>query len=108
MSRWKLSTGVSMLNWIHACNVFSNSFQVNIFIFCICSYGADAQTGKGPGKKILKNKGSQGVNVKNGPLAVTFLLFIGFSKSFRFIVQNKEYNLKNMVRGATFWLLLGV
>lgn len=103
-----MSMGVSMLNWIHACNVFSNSFQATIFIFCICNKGPNAQTGKGPGKKIIKNKGSEGVNIKNGPFAVTVLLFIRSSKSFRFIVQNKEYNLKNMVRGATFWLLKGV
>ena len=108
MSRWKLSMGVSMLNWIHACNVFSNSFQATIFIFWICNEGPNAQTGKGPGKKIPKNVGSEGVNIKNGPFAVTVLLFIRSSKSFRFIVQNKEYNLKNMVRGATFWLLKGV
>ena len=78
--------GVSMLNWIHACNVFSNSFQANIFIFCICNKGPNAQTGKGLGEKIPKNKGSQGVNITNGPLAVTFLLFIRFSKSFRLMV----------------------
>lgn len=97
-----------MLNWIHTCNVFSNSFQANIFIFCICNKGPNAQTGKGPGKKILKDKGSKGVYIKNGFLAVTFLLLIRFSKSFRFIVRNKEYNIKNMVRGGTFWLLIAV
>lgn len=49
---------VSMLNRIHACNVFSKSFQANIQIFHIYNQEPDAQNGKGSGIKVPKNYGS--------------------------------------------------
>ena len=108
IGRWKSSMGVSMLNKNHASFVFSKSFHLNITIFYLYIETHNPQTGKSFGYTILKNKGSTGANVQNSPSTVTFLFFIQFSKSFRPRVQSREYNSKNMVRGATFWLLKGV
>ena len=107
IGRWKSSMGVSMLNKNHASFVFSKSFHLNITIFYLYIETHTPQTGKSFGYTILKNKGSTGAIVQNSLSTVTFLFFIRYLKSFRLIVESREYNLKNMVRGATFWLLKG-
>lgn len=74
----KSSIWVLMLNWIHAWHVFSNSFQVNIFIFDIYREGSNTQTGKGFGIKILNDKGSRGIKSENSPLIELFYFLSDF------------------------------
>lgn len=101
----KSSMWVLMFKWINAWRVFSNSFQVNMFMFNNYRERVDTQTGKSFGIKISKHKGSGGVKAENSPLAITLLFFIRFLNCFRFLVWSKEYNFKIMVRSGIFFLL---
>ena len=58
--------------------------------------------------KILENKGFLGANLENRPLPITFLFLNEFSNSFQIWLKHTKDSLKNMVRGVTFWPLIGV
>lgn len=75
---------------------FSNSFLVKVTIFYVNNNTHNVQTVQAFGLTIRKNKGSAGANVQNSPLAVTFLFFILFPKSFRSIIKSKDLNFETM------------
>lgn len=64
-------------------------------ILIICNKGPNKQTGKGPGKKILKNMGSEGVNIKISPLAVTFFIVHPIFKMFSVNSLEQRVQFKN-------------
>lgn len=91
-------------NLIHRCDDFFKQFSGKCFIFHIYNEGHTAQTGKGSGNKIPKKKGIWRDQSWKHPWCCYFFYCSSNFQYFQFIGKNKKYNLKIMVRGATFRL----
>lgn len=90
-------------NLIHGCNEFSNSFLENVLCFIFTMRDILRRP-----EKVLKIRFRKIRDLKGPKLKTSMILLLFYCSSnfqyFQLIVKNKEYNLKSMVRGATFRL----